>query len=276
MNIGDAEIHKTADLIRVGWDAERYRRFIGRRTAANVDNKPRVRDLDVTRRAFAIASTLNATSEHRFVKSKRSRDVGDGNKVRDGNPVLRRHLIDFLLDLRLVGSRLQFRHCISPFSRIDPQENLEEMRSRHVLAVSEGRLALPDFYDVAVRVANVAARFAVLVLWLSEKRGSSASPEFIARMNIRNADIHEAADGIGIGGNAKRYRWFVGCGTALDVDNEPRVCDLDEPRRALAVASGQDTAAEDLFVKSKGSFDVSDSDKVCDDGREPARPVVGG
>jgi hypothetical protein len=54
------------------------------RTAPDVDNEPRVRDLDVPRRAAAVASAQNATSEDRFVKSSRSFDVGDGEKVRDG------------------------------------------------------------------------------------------------------------------------------------------------------------------------------------------------
>jgi hypothetical protein len=48
------------------------------------------------------------TSEDRFVKSSRSFDVGDGEKVCDGKPILRRHLIAFLLDLYLVHRRLQF------------------------------------------------------------------------------------------------------------------------------------------------------------------------
>ena len=65
-------------------------------------------------------------------------------------------------------------------------------------------------------------------------------------MNIRNTNIHEAADGIGIGGHAERYRRFVGCGAASEIDNEPRIRDLDKPRRALAVAFGQDAAAEDF------------------------------
>jgi hypothetical protein len=53
---------------------------------------------DISRRAAAVASAQNATSEDRFVKSKRSLDVGDGEKVRDGKPILRRHLRGFLLD----------------------------------------------------------------------------------------------------------------------------------------------------------------------------------
>ena len=83
-----------------------------------VNKEPRVRDLDVPRRALAIASAQNATAEDRFVKSKRSLDVGDGDKMCDGNAVLRGHLIAFLPDLYLVHSRLQFGYGISPLARI--------------------------------------------------------------------------------------------------------------------------------------------------------------
>jgi len=62
------------------------------------------------------------------------------------------------------------------------------------LAVSEVRLALPNLDNIAIRIANVAARLAILFLWLCDKLGSSAAPQFIARLNICNADIHEAAD----------------------------------------------------------------------------------
>src|SRR5260370_30436304 len=44
------------------------------------------------------------------------------------------------------------------------------------LAVSDARVALPNFYNVTVRIANVAARLAVLGFWLGDKRGSPASP----------------------------------------------------------------------------------------------------
>src|SRR5271156_3010096 len=106
MNIGNADIHEAADCIGVGRYAERDRWFVGRRTTPDIDNEPGVRDLEVPRRAFAVASAQNATSEDRFVKSKRSFDVGDSDKVRDGNPILRRHLIGFLPDLYFAHRRL--------------------------------------------------------------------------------------------------------------------------------------------------------------------------
>jgi hypothetical protein len=62
------------------------------------------------------------------------------------------------------------------------------------LAVSDPRVALPNFYDVAIGIANVAARLTVFGLGLRDELGSSTSPQFIARLNICDADIHEAAD----------------------------------------------------------------------------------
>src|SRR6202035_2508683 len=118
MNIRNADIHEAVDQIGVGGDAERYRWFVGCRTAPDVDNEPRVRDLDVPRRAAAVASAQNATSEDRFVKSSRSFDVRDGEKVCDGKPILRRHLIVFLLDLYLAHGRLPSGYSISPFARM--------------------------------------------------------------------------------------------------------------------------------------------------------------
>src|SRR5271156_6320377 len=121
MNICNADIHKAADFIGVGWDAEYYRWLVGRRTAPGVDDEPRVGDLEVPRRAALVASAVDATAEDRFVKSKRSLDVGDGEKVRDDKPILRRHLIGFLVDFYLAHGRLQFGYDMtgSPNAIVD-------------------------------------------------------------------------------------------------------------------------------------------------------------
>jgi hypothetical protein len=67
----NADIHKAAHLIRVG-DAERYRRLFRGRPAPDVDDKPHIHDLNVPRRALAVASAQNATAEDRFVEASRS------------------------------------------------------------------------------------------------------------------------------------------------------------------------------------------------------------
>src|SRR5580658_5313525 len=101
-----------------------------------------------------------------------------------------------------------------------PMGRFYRRRNNPRLAVSDARIALPDFYDVAVGIANVAARLAVFGLWLGDELGAPALPKFIARLNIGNADIHKAADRIGIGRDAECYRRFVGGRAAADVDNE--------------------------------------------------------
>ena len=49
---------------------------------------------------------------------------------------------------------------------------------------------MPNFYNIAIRIANVTARLAVLGLRLRDELGSSTSPKLITRLNICNADIH--------------------------------------------------------------------------------------
>jgi hypothetical protein len=47
---------------------------------------------------------------------------------------------------------------------------------RFLLAVSDARIALPNFYNVAVGIANVTARLAVFGLWLGDELGSPTFP----------------------------------------------------------------------------------------------------
>src|SRR5262245_60971668 len=89
-------------------------------------------------------------------------------------------------------------------------------------AVSDARIALSNFYNVAVGIANVAARLAVFGLWLGDELSPPATPQVVARPNIGDADVHEAVDKIGIGRDAEYHRRFVGRRTAADVDDEPR------------------------------------------------------
>src|SRR5690349_4255338 len=97
------------------------------------------------------------------------------------------------------------------------------------LTVSEFRLALSDLDNVTVRIADVAARLAVLVLRLRDELGTSTLPQFIARLNIRNAEIHKAVDVIRVG-HAERYRRLVRGRPAADVHNHPDIRKLKVPR----------------------------------------------
>ena len=92
-------IHKAADFIRVGGDTQRYRRLVRGGPAPDINNQPRIRDLNVPGRALAVASAQNAAAEDLCIEISRSIDVGDSNKKRDGEPVDGRHLIGLLFDL---------------------------------------------------------------------------------------------------------------------------------------------------------------------------------
>ena len=65
--------------------------------------------------------------------------------------------------------------------------------------------ALSDLDNVTVRIADVAANLAVLGDRLGDELGSSTFPQFIASLNIRDAEIHKAVDVIRVG-DAERPR----------------------------------------------------------------------
>src|SRR5262245_25276351 len=94
-------------MIRVG-DTERNRRLIGSRPAPDVHDHPEIRELKVSRR-IAVTSAQDASAEHLLVVTKRPIDIGHGEKMRDADPLLRRHLIVLLFDVYRV-------HWYSPFS----------------------------------------------------------------------------------------------------------------------------------------------------------------
>src|ERR1700722_18290608 len=109
MNVRNADVHEAADLVRVSEGAQRYGRLVGGRPATDVDKEPGIRDLNVPRRALDVPPAQNATAEDRFVEAKRSVDIGDGEKMRDGESVSRGHLIVLLFGFYAVHGRLQFR-----------------------------------------------------------------------------------------------------------------------------------------------------------------------
>src|SRR5580698_2874507 len=130
--------------------------------------------------------------------------------------------------------------------------------------------ALADLDNIAVRIADVAANLAVLGYRLRNELGSSTFPQFIARLDIRNADIHKAVDLIRVG-DAERHRRLVGGGPAPDVDKEPGIRELNIRRRAVAVACAQNATAEDLLIEASRPADVGDGEKMCD-----GEPLAGG
>src|ERR1700733_10219418 len=99
---------------------------------------------------------------------------------------------------------------------------IDEAQSRHfhsrqALTVRDGG-ALSDFDNVTVRIADVAANLTVLGNRLRDELGSLACPQLITRVNIRNAEVHEAVDVIRVG-DAERYRRLIRGRPAANVQN---------------------------------------------------------
>src|ERR1700724_2096409 len=122
--------------------------------------------------------------------------------------------------------------------------------------------ALPDLDNISVRIADVAARLAVLGDRLRDELRSSTFPQFIARLNIRNAEIHKTVDVIRVR-DAQRYRRLIRGRPASNVQNHPDIRKLKVSRR-VAVTQAQNASAEDLFVVASRSLDVGDGVKMCD------------
>src|SRR5271167_1334303 len=107
MDVRNADVHEAADLIPVSEDAQSYRGLVGGRPAPDVDKQPGIRDLNVPRRALAVATAQRAAAEDRFIEAKRSVDVGDGEKMCDADSLPWGHLIALVFDLYAV---YWFRH----------------------------------------------------------------------------------------------------------------------------------------------------------------------
>ena len=76
--------------------------------------------------------------------------------------------------------------------------------------------ALCDLDNVSVRIADVAANLAVLGDRRRDELRSPTFPQLIARLNIRNTEIHKAVDVIRVG-DAERYRRLIRGGPAPNV-----------------------------------------------------------
>src|SRR5882762_3271140 len=95
-----------------------------------------------------------------------------------------------------------------------------------------GLIALPDFDEVAVRVAEVAAGFLPAVDWGCEEVGATLAPGLVGGLDVCDADVQEAADAIGIAGRLEGDAWLVVSRSAADVDDDPAVRERDDRRLA--------------------------------------------
>src|SRR6202049_653438 len=120
--------------------------------------------------------------------------------------------------------------------------------------------ALSDLDDISVRIADVAARLAVLGDRLRDELRSSTFPQLIARLNIRNAEIHKAVDVIRVG-DAEHYRRLIRGRAAPNVQNHPDMGQL-KVRGRVAVTNAQNASTKAFFVVASRSVDVGDGEKM--------------
>src|SRR4030088_161949 len=120
---------------------------------------------------------------------------------------------------------------------------------------------LADLDEVAVGVADVCADLAAVVFGLGEEIGSSGRPDLRCRGDVRDADVGEGADLVGVGRRGEGDRGFVVGRAAAVVEDEPRVRYLQDDWIALE----QDFPAEHGLVEVTGAVLVGDHEKEGDE-----------
>src|SRR2546421_4616846 len=84
-----------------------------------------------------------------------------------------------------------------------------------------GRLAYLD--QVAVRIPDIAADLILMLFRRSEELGPTRAPLGVDGLDVRDPDVEEAADPIGVGWRFERDGRLVVGGTATHVDDDPLV-----------------------------------------------------
>src|SRR5262249_43976616 len=114
--------------------------------------------------------------------------------------------------------------------RFESVRGLVSSRGQVLVRWPLGLIGLPDFDQVAVGVAEVAAGFLSAVDWRCEEVGASFAPGLVDGLDVGDADVEEAADVIGIAGRLECDAWLVVGGAAADVDDDPAVRERDDRR----------------------------------------------
>src|SRR6266566_2576855 len=102
---------------------------------------------------------------------------------------------------------------------------------------------------------------APVVFGLGEELGSSGRPDLRCRGDVRDADVEEGADLVGVGRRGEGDRGFVVGRAAAVVEDEPRVRYLQDDWIALE----QDSPAEHGLVEVTGAVLVGDHEKEGDE-----------
>src|SRR5260370_15676594 len=124
-----------------------------------------------------------------------------------------------------------------------------------------GSSGLPDLDEIAVRVTHVAANLSAMVLWLGQEFGTSASPLLIRDPDIRDTNIQETGNLIGVLRGTKRHSGFIVGWAATDVHNQPTIGKLDDG----GFATANNMASENAHIELRRTFHICDGQKVCQD-----------
>src|SRR5207302_1240300 len=123
-------------------------------------------------------------------------------------------------------------------------------------AENAGRLANLD--QVAIRVANVRPDLASMVLRLREELRALGRPFLVDLVNVRDADVEERARAARVGRRREADRGLVVCGTASDIEDQPRVGDLHDD----GVALHENLPIEQRSIELTGTVLIGNHEKV--------------
>src|SRR5436190_18102334 len=141
------------------------------------------------------------------------------------------------------------------------------------LAARRGKRAggLAHLDQVAVRIADVAAELRPAVLRRSQELRAARTPLLIDRLNLRDADVEEAADPVGIGRRLEDHGGLVLRRSATQVDDDPAIGQRDD--RGLALEDS--FAAEDVHVEAARALDIVGDNEMSEGDYLPGRGELG-
>src|SRR6266478_1123559 len=115
-----------------------------------------------------------------------------------------------------------------------------------------------DLDQVAIRVTDVGADLAAVILWLGEELRALGQPLLVHPGDIRDADVEERARAVGVGRRRQCDRRFVVSWTAANIEDEPRIGDLHDHR----VTFHDNLPIEQRSVELPGAVLIGDDKKM--------------
>src|SRR5262249_54645501 len=109
---------------------------------------------------------------------------------------------------------------------------------------------------MAVRIADIAAHLSLVLLRRRQELGTPRAPPGVHSLDVRNADIEEAADSVWVGRRLERDGRLVVRGTSSDVDDDPAVGQR-HVRHLITCLAGDDCLAAEYFgIEAARTLDI--------------------